>query len=196
MATFLVICQGIGLAAACGVRPFLPVLLAGALAAGARGLDFDGTGYRFLESPVFLLATVVGLLVVTVIERRRGAPALGPGALAAVVGGVGIGVGALEFAGSLADEGKLAWPGLVAGLACAALAQAAARNFFGRVAARLDPEARAALIIYLEGLALALAAAAVLVPPLSLIALATAVVLLVRGRRRDERKYAGLRVLR
>ena len=196
MATFLVICQGVGLAAACGVRPFLPVLLAGALAAGARGLDFDGTGYRFLESPVFLLATVVGLLVVTVIERRRGAPALGPGALAAVVGGVGIGVGALEFAGSLADEGKLAWPGLVAGLACAALAQAAARNFFGRVAARLDPEARAALIIYLEGLALALAAVAVLVPPLSLIALATAVVLLVRGRRRDERKYAGLRVLR
>jgi len=196
MATFLVICQGVGLAAACGVRPFLPVLLAGALAAGARGLDFDGTGYRFLESSVFLLATVVGLLVVTVIERRRGAPALGPGALAAVVGGVGIGVGALEFAGSLADEGKLAWPGLVAGLACAALAQAAARNFFGRVAARLDPEARAALIIYLEGLALALAAAAVLVPPLSLIALATAVVLLVRGRRRDERKYAGLRVLR
>jgi hypothetical protein len=196
MATFLVICQGIGLAAACGVRPFLPVLLAGALAGGARGLDFDGTGYSFLESPIFLLAAAVGLVVVTVIERMRGAPALGPGALAAAVGGVGIGVGALEFAGSLADEGKAAWPGLVAGLGCAALAQAAARNFFGRVAARLDREARAALVIYLEGVALGVAAVAVLVPPVSLLVLAAAAVLLVRGRRRDERKYAGLRVLR
>ena len=108
MATFLVICQGIGLAAACGVRPFLPALLAGGLAVGARGLDFDGTDYRFLESPIFLLAAAIGLVVVTVIERRRGAPALGPGALAAAVGGLGIGVGALEFAGSLADEKFLA----------------------------------------------------------------------------------------
>lgn len=196
MDTFLVICQGAGLAAACGVRPFLPVLLAGALAGGARGLDFDGTDYAFLERPAFMLAAAIGLVVVTVIERRRGGPALGPGALAATVGGVSIGVGALEFAGSLADEGRLAWPGLVAGVACAALAQAAARNLFGRAAARLDSEARAALVIYLEGLALALAAAAVLVPPVSLLALAAAVVLLVRGRRRDERKYAGLRILR
>ena len=47
-----------------------------------------------------------------------------------------------------------AYAGLVGGLACAALTQAAARNFFGRVVARLDREARAALVIYLEGLAL------------------------------------------
>jgi hypothetical protein len=196
MATFLVICQGIGLAAACGVRPFLPALLAGGLARGALGLDFDRTDYSFLESPIFLLAAAAGLVVVTVIERRRGAPALGPGAMAAAVGGVGIGMGALEFGGSLADVGEPAWPGLVGGLACAALTQAAVRNFFGRVVARLDREARAALVIYLEGLALAFAAVAVVLPPLSLVVVAVALVLLVRGRHRDQRKYAGLRVLR
>ena len=48
---FLVICQGIGLATAAGVRPFLPALLAGALAGADSGLDFDGTDFSFLERP-------------------------------------------------------------------------------------------------------------------------------------------------
>jgi hypothetical protein len=61
---------------------------------------------------------------------------------------------------------------------------------------RLDREARAALVIYLEGLALAIAALAILLPPVSLVVVGAAVVLLLRGRRRDQRKYAGLRVLR
>ena len=196
MDVFLVIAQGTGLAAACGVRPFLPALLAGALAGADRGVDFDGTAYAFLERPPFLLAVVVVLVAVTVIERRRRAPALGAEPLAAALGGMAIGIGALEFAGSLADEGHPAWIGLLAGLACAALAQAAARNFFGRVASRLDPEARSALVVYLEGASLALAAVAVLVPPLTPVALAALAVLLVRGRRREGAKYAGLRVLR
>ena len=41
--------QGVGIAAAVGVRPFLPALLAGALAAGDLGIDFDGTDCAFLE---------------------------------------------------------------------------------------------------------------------------------------------------
>ncbi len=196
MATFLVICQGIGLAAACGMRPFLPALLAGGLAGADRAVDFDGTPYAFLERPLFLLGVVVVLVVVTVAERRRRRPAVDAGTLTAALAGIAIGLGALEFAGSLADEGHPAWPGLLGGLASAALAQAAARNFFARVAARLDEEARSALPVYLEMASLALAAAALLLPPLSLVGVATLAVLLVRGRRRDDRKYAGLRVLR
>ena len=41
--------QGLGIAAAIGIRPFLPTLLAGALAAADVGLDFDGTDFSFLE---------------------------------------------------------------------------------------------------------------------------------------------------
>src|SRR5690349_24479382 len=47
---FMDIGQGTGLAGSSGVRPFLPPLLAGALARGDVGLDFSGTDYRFLES--------------------------------------------------------------------------------------------------------------------------------------------------
>jgi Domain of unknown function (DUF4126) len=196
MDDFLVITQGAGLAAACGVRPFLPVLAAGLLAAANQGLDFDRTPYAFLERPAFLAAVALFMVVVLVAERRRSGPVLGSSPLAAAVGGVGIGLGALEFAGSLADEGLPAWAGLVAGVACAALAQAAARNFFGRVADRLDPQARGALVVYVDGLALAVAILAVLLPPASLLVLVAFAVLLVRGRRRDERKHAGLRILR
>ena len=42
--------QGAGIAAAVGIRPFLPVLLAGALAAADLGLDFGGTDLAFLEA--------------------------------------------------------------------------------------------------------------------------------------------------
>ena len=73
----------------------------------------------------------------------------------AVAGAV---LGALMFAGSLASGGREAWPGLPAGILCAAVA--------------------------------------VFVPPLSFLALAGFLLLLVRGRRDRDRKYAGLRVLR
>ena len=55
---FLAISQGTGLALATGVRPFLPPLLAGALARADVGIDFSGTDFSFLESTPFLLAVV------------------------------------------------------------------------------------------------------------------------------------------
>lgn len=63
------------------MRPFLPPLLAGALASGDVGLDFDGTGYAFLESAAFL-AVVFALAVLSyLLDRlRRARP---PGAAAA-----------------------------------------------------------------------------------------------------------------
>ena len=51
--------QGAGIAAAIGIRPFLPVLLVGALASADLGLDFDGTSFAFLEEWPFLLAVLV-----------------------------------------------------------------------------------------------------------------------------------------
>jgi LysM repeat protein len=59
MSLFMDIGQGAGLSGASGVRPFLPALLAGGLARGDTGLDFDGTSFSFLESPYFLLAVLV-----------------------------------------------------------------------------------------------------------------------------------------
>ena len=195
MDLFLVICQGIGLALACGVRPFLPVLLAGTLASGEAGLDFTGTDFAFLEDPYWLIGVLAVTAAVVGLERRR-PDAFDAGPLGAALAGFAIGCGALLFAGSMADEGEPVAIGIAGGLAAAALANAAARNFFGRAGQRLDPEARAALAFYKDGSALLLAGLAVALPPVSLLALAALAVLLARGRRRDDEKYAGLRSLR
>lgn len=188
--------QGAGLAAAVGIRPVLPALLAGALASGNVGVDFDHTSYAFLESPGFLLALVLVLLGVTLLERRLGAARAEAGPVGAALGGIGLGLGAVLFAGSLADEGYLSWPGLIAGVACAALAQAAVRSLFRRTRARLDAQAAAALSIYGEGAGLLVAGLSVLAPPVGIVALVLLAWLLVTGRRREGRKFAGLRVLR
>src|SRR5438874_10313394 len=69
---FLDIGEGAGLAGATGVRPFLPPLLAGALARGDHGIDFSGTKYHFLESTWFLLLVLVLAVVAYGLERREG----------------------------------------------------------------------------------------------------------------------------
>src|SRR3954451_10796684 len=61
--------QGAGLSGATGIRPFLPTLLAGALARGDVLIDFDGSGWQFLEAPGFLLAIFVLALLKFGAER-------------------------------------------------------------------------------------------------------------------------------
>jgi len=185
------ICQGLGLGAAAGVRPFLPALLTGGLASADVGIDFDGTRYDFLESPVWLLALTI-LLVVSLLLRA----VLESTAFEASLAGIAIGIGALLFAGTLADHGYVAWPGLVAGGAVALLAQASSRDLSARVSKRLDREARGALPIYFEGAAVVIAGLAILIPPVSLLAVALLVWLLLGGKRREGERYAGLRILR
>lgn len=183
--------QGAGLSGATGIRPFLPTLLAGALARGDVLIDFDGSGWQFLESPGFLLAVFVLALVQFGAERsgtNRGLVERG-----ALV--VGLVLGALLFAGSLAAGDHAAWPGLIAGVVCALLARASLGDLFGRAARRLD-EGAGMLELFAEGAGLVLALIAILVPPLAFIALAGFVLLLVRGGQAEGRKYAGLRVLR
>ncbi len=105
-------------------------------------------------------------------------------------------MGALLFAGALADHSDTWWPGLIGGLLCALLAQATARDLLRRTRARLDPEAREALTVYADGASLVLAFLAILAPPISVVALGALAWLLVSGRRRAGEKYAGLRILR
>jgi uncharacterized membrane protein YgdD (TMEM256/DUF423 family) len=185
------ILQGMGVSAAAGLRPFLPTLLVGALAADDLGVDFDHTKLSFLESPWFLLAVTVAL-VVSVLARSR----LETGAGEAALSGIGLGLGALLFAGSLADRHTTWWPGLAAGIVCALIAQQGARALLTRTRARLDGEAAAALFLYAEAAALVLAGLAVLIPPVSVLAIGFFVWLRIGRRRREGEKYAGLRILR
>ena len=196
MDTLLDILTGIGLASAAGIRPFLPGLVAGAFAAANLTIDFDGTDLAFLEAPGWLLALVLALVVAVALQRRFGAEATDAGPIGAALGGVAVGVGALLFAGALADHSDTWWPGLIAGVACALLAQRVARALFRRTRARLDAEGRQALTVYADGIALLLAVLSILVPPVSLVALGFAAFLMRGGRRREGEKYAGLRILR
>ena len=191
MSLFLDASAGAGLAGATGVRPFLPPLLAGGLARGDMGIDFDGTDWRFLESPVFLLA-VLALGVAAYLAERAGASRQ----VTVAAGLAGLALGGLVFAGALADGGHDAWPGLVAGPLCAALGWLAVGGLVERARSRLDDSAAALLTAYADAGALMLAAIAIFVPPVSILALIAFVVLLARGRRREGEKYAGLRILR
>jgi Domain of unknown function (DUF4126) len=181
------ILTAIGLGAACGLRPFVPALVAGALAAANATIDFDGTGYAFLEAPGWLLAMSVALVVGVLAARFIPEYGLWLAALA---------IGGLLGAGALGDHGHSTAIGWVLGVLCAALAAAATRDLFARVRSRLDAQAAGALPLYAEGAALLTAVAAVLVPPLSIVALGFLAWLLQGGRRRSGEKYAGLRVLR
>jgi hypothetical protein len=178
------------------VRPYLPPLLAGALARGNIGLDFSGTSYDFLESPGFLLGVFALAVVAYMVDRRRD-PARGLRDPASVLLAAGaLVLGALMFAGSLAEGHHEAWPGLVAGAACAALGYAAVALLFARARRRLEGAAAGLLTVYADGVALALAGLAIALPPVGIVAVVAFLALLLRGRSGGDRKYEGLRVLR
>jgi hypothetical protein len=203
MSLFLDIGTGAGLSSATGVRPYLPPLLAGGLARGDIGIDFDGTDFSFLESTAFLGVIVAVGVVAFLVERsvanraaadkRRRRPS-DPGDVIALL--LGLGFGALLFAGTLADNGHETWIGLLFGPFCALLGWVAIGGLIERVRNRLEPDQAALLTAYADGAALVLAAIAVFVPPLGYLAIPGFVLLLLGGRRREGEKYAGLRILR
>jgi len=188
--------QGAGIAAAIGIRPFLPVLLVGALAAGDIGIDFDGTDFVFLEQAPLLAIVVVLLALSTYAVRRAGPAALELPPWAYVLGAYTIVLGVLYAAGSMADGDNSIVPGVIAGALCALLGFVVARDLLTRTRKRLDAEAANALTLYAEGAGLLAAGASVLFPPLAVLVIAGLLALLLGGRRRAGEKYAGLRILR
>jgi uncharacterized membrane protein YgdD (TMEM256/DUF423 family) len=187
--------QGIGVAAAVGIRPFLPALVVGALAAGDVEIHFNGTDYSFLQSAPFLLAMAAAAIVLALLERRH-AERLERGPIALALAAVSLALGALLFAGSLARGHYTVWPGYIGGVLCALVGIAATRPLVARVRGRLDPQAVASLPLFVEGAALLVAFLSVVAPPVGPIALVLLLWLLLGGRRRAGQKYAGLRILR
>jgi hypothetical protein len=194
MDLFLAISQGIGTSLAAGVRAFLVPLLVGTMARADLGVDFEGTEYEFLES-VFWLALMLALIVAAWWADRTGIPV--SGAAGAVVAAA---LGGVLFAASLAEEDFVSEPGLLAGALAALVGFAAARAFLGGAAERLSARGESAaggtLSLIVDLVVLALAALAVLVPPVSYLALAFCAWLLLVRRRRAAQKYEGLRILR
>jgi hypothetical protein len=187
--------QGAGIAAAIGIRPFLPLLLVAALASADLGLDFDGTDFAFLEDWPVVVAVLL-VLAIAELGMRRVGNLQARSTFEATLPMLAIALGALAAAGSLADRDHPFVPGLVVGAAAAALGAYAAHTLFTRVRRRLDPEAARVLPLYGEGAAGVAAGLSILFPPLAILVLAALAWLLAGGRRRAGEKYAGLRILR
>jgi hypothetical protein len=205
--TFFYIGLGAGLAAACGLRPFLPVLLAGLLAsAKVLGVSFAHDPFRFVQADWWLLVVVVALVLAYALQLLlglSGLPESGAGGerrvdpLAASLTGLAFGAGALLFGGTLAAHGDSAWPGLIGGFLIVGLSQRAVLPVFARARARLaDGTAKQALTLYLDAASLLFAVLVALLHPLGYVALALLVWFALRGRARGDEKYAGLRILR
>jgi len=187
--------QGLGVAAAVGVRPFLPALAVGALGAGDVELHFKHTHFAFLQSVPFLIGMVVGAIVLAMLERQLSAAAREGAPFRVLIVGFGIALGALLFAGMLCRGGYATWPGLVGGVVCAAIGAAATGPLVKRVRGRLDPDAASLLPTLVEGAAVLTAALSVVAPPVGVVAILLLLWLLYAGRGRDDQKYAGLRIL-
>jgi hypothetical protein len=189
--------QGIGIAAAIGIRPFLPGLAAGALAAGSVEIHFDHTSYSFLQSLPFLLVMVIGAALLIALGQGAWAPRLSSRPGVALLALIAAALGGLFFAGSLCRGGYAVWPGWVGGVVCVGVGLAASAPFLARLRGRLDEAAAAVgLPLIADGSALLIAVLSVVAPPLGVVALLGLLWLLYRGRGRGEAKYAGLRSLR
>ncbi len=189
---------GLGLGIAAGLRPFLPALLAGGLASGAAlGVKLAPGNYSFLQASWWLIAAAAALLIVYLLQLRLGSQRFDAGAPGAALAGLGIGVGALLFAGTLCSHGRIAWPGLIGGAVAALLAQAAVRPIVSGARSRLtERTAREALTLYVDLAALIIAALVCLLHPLGyLVVLLFAWLAFARWRRGDGGRYAGLRIL-
>src|ERR1700742_2262304 len=124
MSLFLDIGQGAGLAGATGVRPYLPPLLAGVLAREDAGIDFEGTDFSFLEDTWFLAVVFALAIVMYLVQRQRAAapPAAGRDPVVLATGVIGAVLGALLFAGAVAQSSADgSWFGLIGGAVCALL---------------------------------------------------------------------------
>lgn len=197
---------GLGLALAAGVRPFLPLLLAGALAsAKALGVSFGRDPFTFLESHWWLLAVVVALALAYALQILLSMePAIDPAdrsrradVLAASIAGLSMGAAAALFGGTLAAHHDAAWPGVLGGFVVAGLAQRVCVPLIVRTRSRLaDRGAREAVTLYVDSVALVLAVLSCLLHVLGYLELGLFAWAWTQARARVSEKHAGLRILR
>jgi hypothetical protein len=102
--------------------------------------------------------------------------------------------GAVLFAVSLSSDGHAAWPGVPLGIVIALFAFGVVSAVVAGAQARARGSSSIGLIVALA--ALAVAALSVIVQPFGLVAFAALLWLASARRRRAQRKYEGLRVLR
>jgi drug/metabolite transporter (DMT)-like permease len=192
--------QGIGIASAVGIRPFLPVLAVGALASGDVQIDFKGTDFSFLEGAPWLLAMLLCAIALALLERRLGHEKTERPPTLLMLVGIALALGAIMFGGALSQNHhphwSTDWPGFLAGIVCALVGLAAMRPVFARARARLDLLAASAVTMYAETIAVLFAILSVVAPPAGIVGLLALCWMLVAGRRQKGKKYAGLRILR
>jgi hypothetical protein len=197
---------GAGLAAACGLRPFLPLLLAGALgSAKVLGVRFPAaSSYHFLQASWWLLVVAVVFFAAYALQILLGlSPLVDPisrqprrDPLAAALTGLGFGGGAVLFAGVLAAHGDAPWPGVLGGFAIVALAQRVAGPVIIGARGRLTEKGpRDALTLYLDSAALLVAGLVALLHPLGYVVVLALLWLALRRRSRSGERFAGLRIL-
>ncbi len=183
--------QGAGLAAATGLRPFLPPLVVGVFARAGVGVDFTGTPFAFLHGTPFLALMFAATVAWYILERRAPGGAHGRAlpVFAAALGG-------LLFAATMDSHGGPAWAGAIAGVACALLAWSASNGLLERVRRRLDDGAAAFLTVWADLAAVVVAALPIVFWPAGLVVLPPLAWAVVQNRRTADRKHEGLRTLR
>jgi energy-converting hydrogenase Eha subunit A len=197
MDTLFDILQTMGLGAGVGAGSPLAALFVSVLARADAGLDFEGTNWAFLEEPLFMAALVVAMvLMVLGLRAERSKPNAATAEWPLVYGVAPVIFAALHGAGSMADRGHSEIAGAAIGAVCGALGWVATVGLLNRVRKRLDPDAATALPGYGQGAGSIAAGLSILFPPLGVLVVLGAAVLLAGGKRRAGEKYAGLRILR
>lgn len=186
------ILQGLGIAVAAGLSPFMPLAMAAVAGLVKLGANYDGTSFEVLGSPIVLVLAILLAVAAIVLRRRLETPQAETALLV-----VAMLVGAIATGATVADHSDTWWPGLILGAAAAFVGAKGSASLIRRTRERLDDEgARSTLAVGAVAGATVISILSIVLPPVGLLALVAAVVLLVRGRRRDQSKHAGLRVLR
>ena len=177
------------------------MIATGVLAHEDAGIDFTGTDWSWMESWVFIGALAALYVVFWTLDRKGDSELIRPGGRQMEEGPyrfICAAAGALLFAGSLADGGETAWPGLIAGAVVGFIGYLALGRLFGRATQRLIASGDPGTVLGLgrDLLTVALVVLCVLVDPLGYAVLAAALVLAFTARRREGEKYEGLRILR
>jgi hypothetical protein len=202
ISAFTDIGQGAGLATTSGARPFLAVIATGVLAHEDVGIDFTGTDWSWMESWIFIGILAALFIAFWVMDREGKSGRMRPGGRAmeaATAYPVSCAIaGALLFAGSLADGGESAWPGLVTGAAVGFIGYLALGRLFMRANQRLFAAGDPGILLGIgrDLLTVVLTVAVVLADVIGYAVFAAAIVLILMARRREGEKYEGLRVLR